>query len=88
MGGKVLEHEAKDILREGIQIGRAEGRAEGRTEGILHTLFGAVQDGDMLLERGAKRANMSIDVFVRAMRDAGFAAPVNYETKRNEPEIQ
>ena len=24
MGGKVLEHEAKDILREGIQIGRSD----------------------------------------------------------------
>ena len=33
MGGKVLEHEAKTILKEGWKQGREEGRREGRREG-------------------------------------------------------
>ena len=34
MGGKVIEYEAKTILRQGIAQGREEGREEGRDEGI------------------------------------------------------
>ena len=33
MGGKVLEYEAKDILRRGIAEGRAAGITEGKSEG-------------------------------------------------------
>ena len=33
MGGKKLDHEAKDILNMGIAKGREEGREEGRVEG-------------------------------------------------------
>lgn len=33
MGGKVLEHEAKTILREGWKQGHEQGREEGRREG-------------------------------------------------------
>ena len=33
MGGKVLEHEAKTILREGWKQGREQGREEGREQG-------------------------------------------------------
>ncbi len=33
MGGKVLEHEAKTILREGWEQGHQEGHREGRIEG-------------------------------------------------------
>ena len=33
MGGKVLEHEAKTILREGWKQGHEEGHREGRREG-------------------------------------------------------
>lgn len=34
MGGKVLEHEAKTILREGRELGHDEGRKEGEDYGI------------------------------------------------------
>ena len=34
MGGRVLEHEAKTILREGWQQGRKEGRKEGEDYGV------------------------------------------------------
>ncbi len=35
MGGKVLEHEAKTILREGWMQGREEGRREGEDYGRM-----------------------------------------------------
>ncbi len=35
MGGKVLEHEAKTILREGWQQGHEEGRREGEGYGKM-----------------------------------------------------
>ena len=34
MGGKILDHEAKDILNMGIAKGREEGREEGREQGV------------------------------------------------------
>ena len=36
MGGRVLDHEAKDILNEGRAEGRAEGKAEGKKEMALN----------------------------------------------------
>ena len=38
MGGKILEYEAKTILRAGFQEGRLEGRLEGQQEGRLENL--------------------------------------------------
>lgn len=35
MGGKVLEHEAKTILLNGIEQGKLEGRIEGKVEGKI-----------------------------------------------------
>ena len=39
MGGKILEHEAKTILREGWQQGRREGEDYGRMEQAKETAF-------------------------------------------------
>lgn len=47
MGGKVLEYEAKDILR----------------EGALQTLYGLVRDGLLAIEEAAKRADMTVEEF-------------------------
>lgn len=38
MGGQILEHEAKTIRNEGIELGREEGRELGREEGIRGTV--------------------------------------------------
>ena len=46
MGGKILEHEAKTILEDGIRKGKAEGIAEGKADSILELLedLGEVPD--------------------------------------------
>lgn len=51
MGGQVLEYEAKDILKRGIQQGREAGQQE--------TLLGLVRDGLLSPEEAAKRLKMS-----------------------------
>ena len=49
--------------REGIEKGRLEGRREGKLEGAVTTLASLVKDGILSIEDGAKRANMSVEVF-------------------------
>jgi hypothetical protein len=51
MGGKVLEHEAKTILRKGLSEGRIEGRRD--------TLVELVRDGLLSISEAAKRLNMN-----------------------------
>jgi predicted transposase YdaD len=51
MGGKVLEHEAKTILR--------RGQSEGRIEGRRDTLVELVRDGLLSISEAAKRLNMN-----------------------------
>ena len=44
-------------------------REEGREEGILVTLCSLVKDGLLKLEEGAKRANMSEEVFGQKIQE-------------------
>ena len=79
VGGSIIEFEALKIKREGIREGRQEGRQEGiregRQEGKMTTLFESVQDGDMKLDRAAKRAGQDVSLFVANMRSAGYTVP-------------
>lgn len=43
MTGRVLDYEAKDILREGIRTGEEKGKKEGKEEGTLTTLVHGVR---------------------------------------------
>ena len=65
MGGKVLEHEAKTILREGWQQGREEGRKEGedygRMEQAKETAFNLRTIG-LEEETIAKMVNVQVSV--------------------------
>lgn len=63
MGGKVLEYEAKDILR----AGKREGRKEGRKEGVLQTLCDLVHDGLLAVEEAARRADMTVEEFCKVL---------------------
>ena len=45
MGGKILEYEAKTILRRGIEEGRERGREEGRLEGRKEGRQEGIQEG-------------------------------------------
>ena len=55
MGGKVLEYEAKTILRKGIKVGKIE---------AYHEL---VNDGLLSIEEAAKRVDMSVDEFLKEL---------------------
>ena len=76
MGGKILEYEAKMILRRGIEEGRQEGRKEGRQEGIaagkkegiLITLSDLVRKQILTVADAAKQAGMSEEAFLAQMR--------------------
>ncbi len=59
MGGKVLEYEAKTILRKGIKAGKIE---------AYHEL---VNDGLLSVEEAAKRANMTIEEFQKESHNTG-----------------
>lgn len=67
MGGKVLEYEAKTILREGIEVGRAKGIEEGIKEGIeegsYRTLFSLIDGNIITLEQAAEQAGISVEEF-------------------------
>lgn len=45
MGGRVLDYEAKDILRTGIQEGMKQGREQGEIAGVLKILVDLVHKG-------------------------------------------
>jgi hypothetical protein len=55
MGGKVLEYEAKTILRKGISQGRQEGLEAGRRESCIDML----RAGMIKISDAAKYLNMS-----------------------------
>ena len=50
VGGKILEYEAKDILRRGI--------SQGRQEGELDMCIRLIQDGLLKVEDAARKLNM------------------------------
>lgn len=62
MGGKVLEYEAKDILRKGIK--------EGIEVGKMDTLCELVNDGLISVEEAAKRAHMTLEKFKKELNKA------------------
>ena len=61
MGGKILEHEAKSILREGWQQGRREGEDYGRMEQAKETAFNLRTIG-LEEETIAKMVNVQVSV--------------------------
>ena len=63
MGGKVLEYEAKTILKEG----RLEGQKEGRQEGRLEMLFDLVCGNLLSIAEAAVQANLSEDLFTKKL---------------------
>ena len=66
MGGKVLEYEAKDILRKGIK----EGIEVGTKTGKLETLCELVKDGLLSIEEAAKRVDMTVEEFEKELHKA------------------
>ena len=54
MGGKILEYEAKDILKDGIKIGRSEGISEGIGIGVGRGREEAMKEAVAATEERAK----------------------------------
>ena len=46
-----------------------EGHSEGLKQGRLQEIFMSVQEGDYFIERGAKKAGMSLEQFQAAMAE-------------------
>lgn len=71
MGGKVLEYEAKTILKKGIAQGHAQGLSEGLSRGLsqglsqgrLEMLTEMVRDGFISIQEAAKRLNLTVEEF-------------------------
>ena len=57
MGGKVLEYEAKDILRKGI------------SQGQFQTLADLVRDGLLSISKAAERLNISVEDFEKKLKE-------------------
>lgn len=71
MGGKVLDYEAKDILRAGIREGMQQGMKQGEKTGILKILVDLVHKGilsasDAAVE-AAEKANIAEDEFKKLL---------------------
>jgi len=62
MGGKILEYEAKTILKRGIEQGMEKGIEQGIEKGMergkLQTYIELIKDGIMTLKEAADRLNM------------------------------
>lgn len=58
MGGRVLDYEAKDILRAGIQ----QGIQQGETAGTLKTLVDLVHKGILSVAEAAAEAAEKVNV--------------------------
>ena len=68
---KVLEPRINEIA----ENSRREGVKEGAKNATINNLYLYVQDGDMPLDRAAKRAGLDTGAFLAAMKSAGYTAP-------------
>ena len=68
MGGTVLEYEAKNILRQGIEQGIEQGMEQGIEHGIELTLCSLVKKGLITVEKAAAELNLSVEEFQNKMK--------------------
>ena len=66
----ITEYNEARVRREMRKEAKAEGRAEGRAEGSLMTLIALVKDGDLSLEKAAKRSGMTMEEFKKKMGES------------------
>ena len=65
----------KEELKEERVAGLREGRLEGQREGQICAYATLVQDGIITVEIGAEKAGMSVDDFVKEMKQIGYVIP-------------
>ena len=61
--------------REGRLEGQREGRIEGKREGQIQAYASLIKDGIITVEVGAEKAGMSVDDFVKEMKQIGYVIP-------------
>ena len=65
----------KEELKEERVAGLREGRLEGQREGQICAYATLVKDGIITVEIGAEKAGMSVDDFVKEMKQIGYVIP-------------
>ena len=61
--------------REGRLEAQREGRIEGKREGQIQAYASLIKDGIITVEIGAEKAGMSVDDFVKEMKQIGYVIP-------------
>ena len=68
----LMKEELKEERVAGLREGRLEGQREGQREGQIRAYASLVQDGIITVETGAEKAGMSVDDFVKEMKQIGY----------------
>ena len=68
----LMADELNEERMEGRIEGQREGRLEGQREGQICAYATLVQDGIITVEIGAEKAGMSVDDFVKEMKQIGY----------------
>ena len=68
----IEEKEREEELRESREAGEENGIRKGYQKGAFETIYSLVQDGDIPVELGAKKLNMSVEEFLEAFHKAGY----------------
>ena len=63
------------LMADELNEERVEGRIEGQREGKIRAYASLVQDGIITVEIGAEKAGMSVDDFVKEMKQIGYVIP-------------
>ena len=63
------------LMADELNEERVEGRIEGQREGQIQAYASLVKDGIITVEIGAEKAGMSVDDFVKEMKQIGYVIP-------------
>ena len=59
----------EQFIEDGRQIGRQEVIQEGKQEGFFELLFQLVEDGDLSLEKAAKKAGLTVNELLQKKKE-------------------
>ena len=71
----LMADELNEERVEGRIEGQREGRLEGQREGQIQAYASLIKDGIITVEIGAEKAGMSVDDFVKEMKQIGYVIP-------------
>ena len=63
------------LMADELNEERVEGRIEGQREGQIQAYASLIKDGIITVEIGAEKAGMSVDDFVKEMKQIGYVIP-------------